>query len=206
MLGKLLQFKKWMTTALSIALMVAVFCLVLSVIWGVLTRSLGTGVVSIAQNTGWEAWSWLPTGQASWTEELARFLLVWVSLLGGAVAFGIKGHLGVDFFVGKFHPDVRKLMSVFVHGVVLFFAGAIFLYGGSRIVADTLAMEEMTPALDWQMGYVYLALPVAGIFMILFTIENLIETLVTPASVLYEPEPSNSESGTLNSELEPEVR
>jgi TRAP-type C4-dicarboxylate transport system permease small subunit len=182
MLEKLHQFKRWMTTALSVALMVAVLCLVFSVVWGVLTRSLGTWVVSIAQNTGWEIWSWLPTGQAGWTEELARFLLVWVSLLGGAVAFGVKGHLGVDYFVGKFHPDVRKLMSVFVHGVVLFFAGSIFLYGGSRIVADALAMEQMTPALGWKMGYVYLALPIAGIFMILFTIENLIETLVAPAA------------------------
>jgi len=206
MLGGLLKFKKWMTTTLSVALMVAVLCLVLSVIWGVLTRSLGTLFVSIAQNTGWEIWSWLPTGQANWTEELARFLLVWVSLLGGAVAFGIKGHLGVDFFVGKLHPDARKLMSVFVHGVVLFFAGAIFLYGGSRMVGDALAMEQTTPALGWKMGYVYLALPIAGIFMVLFTIENLIETLMTHASALHEPEPPNSESGTLNSELEPEVR
>ena len=181
MLDGLLKFKKWITSALSIALMVSVFCLVLCVVWGVLTRSLGTLFVSIAQNTGWEVWSWLPTGQAKWTEELARFLLVWVSMLGGAVAFGIKGHLGVDYFVGKFDPDVRKMMALFVHGVVFFFAAAIFVYGGGRVVADALAVEQMTPALGLKMGHVYLALPIAGIFMVLFTIENFIETWITPA-------------------------
>ena len=165
----LLKFKKGMTAALNLVLIVAVALLVADVVWGVFTRyAMG--------------------GQAKWTEELARFLLVWISLLGGAVAFGTKGHLGVDYFVGKLHPDARKLMAVAVHLVVLFFAGAVFVYGGSRLVADALAMEQMTPALGWKMGHVYLALPIAGIFMLLFTLENLVETLATPASDLHEAE------------------
>lgn len=169
MLKKLLQLKKWMTKALDAVLIVAVGLLVLDVVWGVFTRyAMGA--------------------QAKWTEELARFLLVWVALLGGAVAFGTKGHLGVDFFVGKFHPDARKLMAIVGHVIVLFFAGAVFLYGGIRVVADALAMEQMTPALGWKMGHVYLALPIAGVFMILFTVENLLEAIATPAVALQEAE------------------
>ncbi len=159
----LLKLKKRMTAALELALIVAVALLVIDVVWGVFTR-------------------YIMSEQAKWTEELARFLLVWVSLLGGAVAFGTKGHLGVDFFVGRFHPDAQKMMAVFAHLIVLFFAAAVFLYGGGRVVADALAMEQMTPALGWKMGYVYLALPVAGIFMVLYTIENLIETVAAPAA------------------------
>jgi len=169
MLKRLLQFKKWMTKALDAVLIVAVGLLVLDVVWGVFTRyAMGA--------------------QAKWTEELARFLLVWVALLGGAVAFGTKGHLGVDFFVGKFHPDARKLMAIVGHVIVLFFAGAVFLYGGIRVVADALAMEQMTPALGWKMGHVYLALPIAGVFMTLFTVENLLEAIATPAASLHEAE------------------
>ncbi|VGO21991.1 TRAP transporter small permease [Pontiella sulfatireligans] len=162
MLAGFVKCKKGMTTALDFVLIVAVALLVLDVVWGVFTR-------------------YVMGEQAKWTEELARFLLVWVALLGGAVAFGTKGHLGVDFFVGKFHSEARKLMAIVVHLIVLFFAGAVFLYGGSRVVADALAMEQMTPALGWKMGHVYLALPIAGIFMVLYTIENLIETLAAPA-------------------------
>jgi TRAP-type C4-dicarboxylate transport system permease small subunit len=169
MLQKMLKFKKAMTRGLEVVLILAVALLVLDVVWGVFTR-------------------YLMGEQAKWTEELARFLLVWVSLLGGAVAFGTKGHLGVDFFVGKFHPETRKLMAVVVHLIVLFFAGAVFLYGGGRVVADALAMEQMTPALGWKMGHVYLALPLAGIFIILYTLENLIETLATSAEQLNEAE------------------
>jgi len=169
MLDGLLKLKKWMTTALDAVLIVAVLLLVLDVVWGVFTR-------------------YVMGEQAKWTEELARFLLVWVSLLGGAVAFGSKAHLGVDYFVGRFQPDIQKLMALFSYGVVLFFSAAIFVYGGSRVVSDALAMEQMTPALGLKMGHVYLALPIAGIFMVLFTVENLIETWVAPARDLNSDE------------------
>ena len=161
----LLKLKTWMTKLLECILIIAVALLVLDVVWGVFTR------YAMGQ-------------QANWTEELARFLLVWVTLLGGAVAFGTKGHLGVDHFVGKLHVDARKSMAVIGHLIVLFFAGAIFLYGGIRVVSDALAMEQMTPALGWKMGYVYLALPISGVFMVLYTIENLLETVATPADEL----------------------
>ena len=145
---------------LEAALILVVLVLVLDVLWGVFTR-------------------YALSEQAKWSEELARFLLVWVSLLGAAVAFGEKAHLGVDFFVGKFDPAARKLITIFGQLIVLFFAITIFIIGGSKVVADALSMEQMTPALGWKMGYVYLALPVAGVFMILFTVEQILETLLT---------------------------
>ena len=154
-----------MNKTLEVTLILAVGLLVVDVVWGVFTR------YAMGQ-------------QANWTEELARFLLVWVSLLGGAVAFGTKGHLGVDYFVGKFHPDARKAAAVLGHLVVLFFAGSIFVYGGYQVVSDALAVEQMTPALGWKMGHVYLVLPIAGVFMVLYSIENLIETVTTPAAKL----------------------
>lgn len=163
----LLKLKTWMTKTLECVLILAVALLVLDVVWGVFTR------YAMGQ-------------QANWTEELARFLLIWVTLLGGAVAFGTKVHLGVDYFVGKFHPDARKTMAIIGQLVVLFFAGAIFLYGGSRVVSDALAVEQMTPALQWKMGYVYLVLPISGVFMVIYTIENLLTTCATPASELGE--------------------
>lgn len=184
MLAALKTLKKGMTTALNWGLIVAVFLLVGSVVWGVLTRSLGSLFISISSKTGWEPWSWLPTGQAEWTEELARYLLIWVALLGGAVAFGTKGHLGVDYFVGKLHPDARKMMAVVVHLIVLFFAISIFLCGGYQVVAGSMKQTTQTLA-PLMKGHVYMALPIAGVFMLLYTIENLIETLVTPASELH---------------------
>ncbi len=169
MITTLIALKKGMTTLLEWVLIVAVSLLVLDVVFGVFTR-------------------YVMGEQAKWTEELARFLLIWVALLGGAVAFGTKGHLGVDYFVEKLDPSARKLMAMVGHLVVLIFAGAVFLYGGWQVVSDALTMEQTTPALGWKMGYVYLALPVSGVFMLIYTLENMAETWITPASQLHEPD------------------
>jgi TRAP-type C4-dicarboxylate transport system permease small subunit len=176
-----LLFTKWMTALLNAVLIVAVAVLVLDVVWGVFTRyALGQ--------------------QASWTEELARILLIWVTLLGGAAAFGIKGHLGVDYFVEKLHPQTRWGMAIFANCVVLFFAIAIFVVGGVQVVSLRFALEQLT-TLGLEKGYVYLVLPVSGFFMVLFTIENILELLNQPATAIGEAETESdvleTEGGTL---------
>jgi len=157
MLKSFLKLKEVLISALNKLLIFSVLFLVLDVVLGVITRALGD--------------------QVKWSEELACFLLIWVSLLGGAVAFGTKSHLGVDFFVGKLDPAAQKVMAMVVHCIVLFFAIAIFIWGGSQVVASSFQMEQISPALHLKMGYVYLVLPLAGIFMTIFTLENLVETL-----------------------------
>lgn len=145
-----------LTTCLQWLLIAAMTLLVLDVVWGVLTRYVGGE-------------------QASWTEELARFLLIWVSLLGGAAAFEQKSHLGVDYFVTKFDDSIRGSLKIFSYVIVLFFAISVFVIGGSQVVYNALALEQMTPALGWKMGHVYLVIPISGVFMALFTIVNLLE-------------------------------
>ncbi len=152
-----------LTTILQWLLIAAVALLVLDVVWGVLTRYVGGE-------------------QASWTEELARYLLIWVSLLGGAAAFEQKCHLGVDYFVTKFDDSIRDSLKIFSYLIVLFFAVSIFVIGGSQVVYNALALDQTTPALGWKMGHVYLAIPIAGVFMVLFTIANLLELRSTESN------------------------
>ena len=154
-----------LTKVLAVMLITAMALLVLDIVWGVFTRQV-------------------MNQQASWTEELARFLLIWVSLLGGAYAFQAKAHLGVDYFVGKFDPDVAKWVAIFSLLLVVFFAIAIFLVGGIKVVYFSLLYSQTTPALGWKMGCVYLAIPISGFFILLFTLENLREVINTPAEEL----------------------
>lgn len=145
-----------LSTCLQWLLIAAMTLLVVDVVWGVLTRYVGGE-------------------QASWTEELARFLLIWVSLLGGAAAFEQKSHLGVDYFVTKFDDSIRDNLKMFSYAIVLFFAISIFVVGGSQVVYNALVLDQTTPALGWKMGLVYLVIPISGVFMVLFTIVNLME-------------------------------
>ena len=130
--------------------------LVLDVIWGVVSR-------------------YVPGIRPSdWTEELAVYLLVWVSLLGAALTYRGYGHLGVDYFVTKLDPSAKRLVAIIVELAVLLFAAFALCYGGWRLVADTLAAGQLTPVLQWRIGYLYSAVPISGVFFCAFVVEHLL--------------------------------
>lgn len=135
---------------------VALFAiLVLDVLWGVVSR-YSPGIKP-----------------SDWTEELAVYLLVWVSLLGAALTFREHGHLGVDYFVGKLDPAARRLSRYVAEICVLLFSIIVLLWGGYRLVADTLAVDQLTPVLQWKIGYLYSVVPISGVFFAASCIEHL---------------------------------
>jgi TRAP-type C4-dicarboxylate transport system permease small subunit len=131
--------------------------LTLDVLWGVISR-------------------YVPGIRPSdWTEELAVYLLVWVSLFGAAITYRAYGHLGVDYFVAKLDPSAQRLVAILVEIATLVFAGFALCYGGWRLVADTLGANQLTPVLQWKIGYLYSAVPLSGLFFCAFAIEHLIK-------------------------------
>jgi TRAP-type C4-dicarboxylate transport system permease small subunit len=156
--------RKGFVRALEILVMAMVAALTLTVLWGVFTRF-------VLQH------------QAPYTDELARVLLVWVSMIGAALAFGEKAHLGVDFFVNHLHPEARKTLSVVVQLVVIALAVTVFMVGG-WVLAMAQMGQELPTLRPVTRGMVYLSLPLAGAFIILFALENLVAIIRTPAALL----------------------
>ncbi|MFP4282924.1 MAG: TRAP transporter small permease [Verrucomicrobiota bacterium] len=141
---------------LSTFLILAFAVLTLDVLWGVVSR-------------------YLLGAQSRWTEEVATYLLVWISLLGAALTYEEKGHLGVDYFVGKLDPAAQRVAAIFVELVVLLFSIVALLVGGWILVSRTLEADQLSPALGWKVGYLYLAVPLSGVFFTLFALEHLAE-------------------------------
>ncbi|MBN2130997.1 MAG: TRAP transporter small permease [Sedimentisphaerales bacterium] len=174
----LIAARNALTKFLVCLVIVAFAVLVLDVLWGVISRFVGQSVVWFTTEKGWALPAWLPRGQSQWTEELAIILLIWVSLLGAAVAFSDRSHLGVDYFVGKLDPPARRWIDVVVQFIILFFAASIMVWGGFILVRDTLLAEQVTPALNMPVGYQYLAVPISGVFVILYCIEAIVEQVL----------------------------
>lgn len=114
---------------------------------------------------------------SSWTEELAVFMLIWVSLLGAAVALGRGAHLGIDYFVGKLRERLRLATEVFVFFCVAAFSFLVMVLGGIDLVRSTLELGQPSPALNVQMGHVYLAVPISGFFLTLYAVIAFVERL-----------------------------
>jgi len=173
--GGLIRLLEW-------TLVVMVVVITFDVLWGVWTRNAADIAAAITTYTGLVIPSGLvPQGQAPYTDELARVLLVWISMLGGALAFARKAHLGVDFFVNKMHPDARKALAILVQGVTVSLAVIVFIIGGTALAQGQ--WTQKLPTMPWlTKGAVYAVIPVAGIFILMFSLENLVAVIRTPAS------------------------
>lgn len=158
MLGAIIKFKNLLVKCLELTVILVTGILVIDVVWGVFTR-------------------YVLGHQSQWTEELARLLLIWVALLGASIAFIRKSHLGVDYFVNKLNEQWKNIGQIVVYLLVAIFASIVLVYGGYSLVSSALENSQPTPALNIEMGYVYLAVPISGIFIIIFSIETIIELI-----------------------------
>lgn len=120
--------------------------------------------------------------QLRWTEELARLLLVWISFLGGAIAYIDDKHLGVDLLVSRLDPAAARIAKFFCHLLVFAFALLIMGIGGTRIVLDRFDAGQVLPALQLDRGWFYMAIPVSGWLISLFALGNLIAFFTKPSA------------------------
>ncbi len=113
---------------------------------------------------------------SSFTEEAARYMMIWVGLLGSAYASGRKSHLALDLITSKLQGARKRASEILIHSLVLQFALTVLIGGGVRLVWIQLSLGQQSAALQLKLGYVYLAVPLAGIFIAYYSVVFLIET------------------------------
>lgn len=111
---------------------------------------------------------------SEYTDELSRYLLIWVGILGASYITGLKGHIALDFFVTKYMPNQLTYISFFSNSLILLFAIVVFIVGGGRLVYITLSLGQVSSALQIPLGYVYTVMPLGGIIIVYYSIYNII--------------------------------
>ncbi len=129
--------------------------LVLDVVWQVISR-------------------YLMKEPGSFTDELAGFLLIWVGLLGAAYATGQKLHLSIDLLYRKVSLQKKHILIVIINMLIILFALFVFIIGGSRLVYITLKLNQLSSVLQLPLGYVYIILPISGVFIIYYALYEII--------------------------------
>ncbi|WP_246821389.1 TRAP transporter small permease [Brachybacterium sp. HMSC06H03] len=137
-------------TWISIALFVV---LVLVVFWQVFTRQ-------VLQS---------PSG---WTTTVSQYLFIWLVLFSVAMVFGERGHVAVDFFARLMPRSAQRITSVLVELSVLAFALLGLVWGGIR--GMSISFDQAIPGMPVTVGQMYLALPIAGVLIALFALEDLV--------------------------------
>jgi TRAP-type C4-dicarboxylate transport system permease small subunit len=97
-----------------------------------------------------------------WSEELARYLLVWVAMLGCSIALRKKGHFGIELLVKEFPKGIRKLCALLTCAVMFIFLGTMTAVG-TLMVAQA---DEVSTVMQMPMRYPYAAIPLGGFLML----------------------------------------
>jgi TRAP-type C4-dicarboxylate transport system permease small subunit len=109
-----------------------------------------------------------------WSEELARYLLVWLSFLGASVAYRRKAHPGIDILQKKMPDMLRKISRSTVHLAsltlffVMFFFGCRFAY---------FVRLQISPALYLPKWIVFAIVPVSGLVLMIHCLNFLLTEL-----------------------------
>ncbi|WP_391528289.1 TRAP transporter small permease [Photorhabdus akhurstii] len=111
------------------------------------------------------------------TDELARYLFMWVAMIGAAYTTGQHRHLAIDLLTMKLKGIGKNSVGLVIQAAIALFASIVLVYGGSILVISTLKTGQITPALGLPMGYVYLCLPISGVLMICYVLVDIVELI-----------------------------
>lgn len=116
---------------------------------------------------------------SSATEEIARFLLIWLAMLSMAYAFAKRMHVGVDLISGKLSGDARRAMARAIWLACAFFALSVMVYGGGLLVKVTATLGQTSAAMGLPMWTIYMIMPITGLVITYLAFSFMIEGLET---------------------------
>ena len=136
-------------------LLVLIFgLLVLDVLWQVISRyALGS--------------------PSSFTEEFARFSLIWLAILSTAYLSGQRAHLSMDYWIRKLPPDQRLKRDFVIECLILVFVVVVFVIGGINLVYITLRLGQQSSVLEIPLGVIYGIVPFSGFVMIFYSVYHM---------------------------------
>lgn len=140
---------------LGIVLAIIMGVMVVNVLWQVFTRFV-IGIPS------------------SFTDELARYLMIWVGVLGAAYISGRRMHVAIDLLPTRLNKEGQLRLKVISNSIIILFCFFAMVIGGLRLVYITFTLEQYSPALQIPLALVYLVIPISGLLIIYYKVSDII--------------------------------
>lgn len=110
-----------------------------------------------------------------WVEELSRFIFIWIIMLGAVLVTREQSHIALVLFVNLLPKKGRFVLSIFTRLLMIVFCW-VMVQQGLRIYP--IVAEASSPTFGLSMGWMYLTIPVGGLLMGIFILENIIKSLM----------------------------
>lgn len=127
-------------------------------------------MAAMTLNVLWQVFSrFILQSPSSITEELARYMLIWLGILGASYVAGQKMHLAIDLLSTKLHGKRKSYLEITIQLCIFLFSFFVMVIGGFRLVQITLTLNQISAALQIPLGYVYSVIPISGLIMMFYS-------------------------------------
>jgi len=103
----------------------------------------------------------------SWSEEVSRYIFLWITFLGSEIALRKKEHISLDFLFNSFTGVKKLFVNLFVDTVIILFCILLFKSGLELTLSAT---SKVSPSLGIHLNWVYMIIPITLFLMIINTI------------------------------------
>lgn len=123
----------------------------------------------------WQVFSrYILQSSSSFTEEIARYLLIWIGILGAAFIAGQQQHLSIDILAPKLSPKNRIKLRMGINVLIILFCLLVLVIGGSNLVYLNYLLGQTSAALNIPLGAVYTVIPISGVLVIIYKVNELL--------------------------------
>jgi TRAP-type C4-dicarboxylate transport system permease small subunit len=105
----------------------------------------------------------------SWSEEVPRYLLVWIAFLGAAASVDLKDHIAFDYVYKRFTGQLRRAVELGINLAMLFFGGIMLIFG-VQFVGDF--GSDLMESIPFTNVWYYTAMPLSGFLIMLFALRS----------------------------------
>ncbi len=131
--------------------------------------SMGAILFVMLLSVSWQVFTrYVLNDPSSITDELSRYLLIWLGMLGGAYVAGKHEHLAIDILPERLNPENRQRLQVLINWLVVLFVAGAMVIGGGRLVYVTHTLGQTSAAMQIPLSWVYSIIPISGALIVLF--------------------------------------
>lgn len=135
---------------------------------------------SMVLNVTWQVLSrYIFQNPSSFTDELSRYMLIWLGMLGAAYVAGQNQHLAIDIVLRKLEGRAKMKLQILINVLIMVFAIAAMILGGSNLVYITYLLGQKSATLQIPLAYIYSIIPASGLLVLYYQIAGIFYLIKT---------------------------
>lgn len=139
-------YKNKLDKIVAAALVILMSLMVLNVTWQVISR-------------------YVLMNPSAFTDELSRYMLIWLGMLGAAYVAGQDKHLAIDLLPQRLSGKPKQNLLIIINVVIIVFALAVMVLGGANLVYITFILDQKSATLQVPLAFVYTIIPFSGLIV-----------------------------------------